>query len=262
MRRVKLFQFRHCPFCEKVRLVLAAKSISYSVQEVTPGIGQFELFRLSGQRQVPVLQDGAEVVAGSFAIAQYLETTTPTPPLLPGDASLKARVLLWENWADTSLVSGVRLALLQAASQDPHLRKALLPVATPGPLKELMGAIPGPLAAGMSQTLGRECRQQLHRSLEQLTVVVGASDALVGEVGTLADIAVAAHLYGLRFPESAGADLAGRGVPGIADNPGFEPLFAWRDQVYTAMGRSTSEEPPASHTASTTASIHTPGNDV
>ena len=223
--------------------MLAAKSVSYNVQEVTPGIGQLEVFRLSGQRQVPVLQDGAEVVAGSAAIAQYLETAAPEVSLLPADPQRKARVLLWENWADTGLVGGVRVALLEATGRDPQLRKALLPVATPAPLRELVAVFPGYLAAGVSQTLGRERRQQLNRSLEQLTVLVGAGDTLVGDGQdgdgpTLADIAVAAHLYGLRFPQSAGADLAGRGVPGIADNPVYEPLFAWRDRVYAAVGRS------------------------
>ena len=57
---MQLYQFRHSSFCEKVRLVLAAKAISYSVVEVLPGIGQWELFQQTGQRQVPVLQTGNE----------------------------------------------------------------------------------------------------------------------------------------------------------------------------------------------------------
>ena len=60
---MELFQFRHSAFCEKVRLILAAKGQPYDVREVTPGIGQLELFRLSGQRQVPVLLDGGETIA-------------------------------------------------------------------------------------------------------------------------------------------------------------------------------------------------------
>ncbi|MEY4746433.1 MAG: hypothetical protein RLZZ442_1025, partial [Cyanobacteriota bacterium] len=74
---MQLHQFRHSAFCEKVRLVLAAKRLDYTVVEVTPGIGQLELFRLSGQRQVPVLVDGAEVIADSTAIALYLERHHP-----------------------------------------------------------------------------------------------------------------------------------------------------------------------------------------
>jgi glutathione S-transferase len=52
---LELHQFRHSAFCEKVRLLLAAKQLPYSVVEVVPGLGQVQLYRLSGQRQVPVL---------------------------------------------------------------------------------------------------------------------------------------------------------------------------------------------------------------
>ena len=76
---LELHQFRHSAFCEKVRLVLAAKGLPYNVVEVTPGVGQVELYRLSGQRQVPGLVDGPEVIADSTAIAQYLERHTPAP---------------------------------------------------------------------------------------------------------------------------------------------------------------------------------------
>ena len=47
---MELYQFRHSAFCEKVRLVLAVKGLDYTVVEVSPGLGQLELFRLSGQR--------------------------------------------------------------------------------------------------------------------------------------------------------------------------------------------------------------------
>ena len=46
---MELFQFRHSAFCEKVHLLLAAKGLSYSVKDVTPGVGQIELFQLTGQ---------------------------------------------------------------------------------------------------------------------------------------------------------------------------------------------------------------------
>ena len=131
---LQLHQFRHSAFCEKVRLVLAAKQLHYTVVEVLPGLGQLQLFRLSGQRQVPVLVDGAAVVADSTAIALHLEQRQPAPALLPADPAQRARVLLLEDWADTTLAAGCRLALVQAAAADPVLRTALLPEATPAPL--------------------------------------------------------------------------------------------------------------------------------
>jgi glutathione S-transferase len=105
---LELHQFRHSAFCEKVRLILAAKGLAYSVVEVTPGLGQLQLLRLSGQRQVPVLVDGAEVITDSSAIALYLEDQVAEPALLPVDPAERARVLLLEDWADTALAGGVR----------------------------------------------------------------------------------------------------------------------------------------------------------
>jgi hypothetical protein len=144
---LQLHQFRHSAFCEKVRLVLAAKRLDYTVVEVLPGLGQWQLFRLSGQRQVPVLVDGAEVIADSTAISLHLEARHPEPALLPADPRERAQVLLLEDWADTALAAGCRLALVQAAATDPVLRSALLPDSTPGPLRQLVSNLPSAVMA-------------------------------------------------------------------------------------------------------------------
>ncbi|MEB3297198.1 MAG: glutathione S-transferase family protein [Cyanobacteriota bacterium] len=231
-----LHQFRHSAFCEKVRLVLAAKRLSYSVVEVLPGIGQLELFRLSGQRQVPVLVDGDQAVADSTAIALYLERLHPHPALLPSDPQLKARVLLLEDWADTTLASGCRLALVQGAAADPMLRSALLPESTPGPLRQLVAGLPGAVGEVVAGAVAGGEREHLQANLALLADLVNAGSYLVGEKLSLADLAVAAQLSLLLFPASAGAPLAGHGVAGLADNPMLEPLFRWRDRI-TAEAR-------------------------
>jgi glutathione S-transferase len=232
---IQLHQFRHSAFCEKVRLVLAVKRLPYTVVEVTPGLGQLALFRLSGQRQVPVLVDGPEVIADSSAIAQYLEANNPSPALLPADPGERARVLLLEDWADTALASGCRLALVQAAATDPVLRSALLPDSTPGPLRQLVSNLPsevmGSVGEAFDSMLGAGERQRLLANLEQLAVLADAQPYLVGSSLSLADVAVAAQLGLLLFPVSSGAPLAGCGVSGIADHPLLQPLFSWRDRI-------------------------------
>lgn len=224
---MQLHQFRQSPFCDKVRLVLAAKGLQYEIVEVNPGLGQVALFRLSGQRQVPVLVDGETVVADSTAIALHLERQHPEPSLLPADPELRARTLLLEDWADTALAAGVRRALLQAAATDPGLRALLLPDATPGPLRQLLNAVPAGLGSAADTAwdslFGAAERQQLQRSLEQLLTLVSAQPYLVGQALSLADLAVVAQLSWLR-PQ-------GLAVPGLGDNPLLEPLFNWRDQI-------------------------------
>jgi glutathione S-transferase len=232
---MKLHQFRHSAFCEKARLLLALKGISYSVVEVLPGLGQMELLRQSGQRQVPVLQDGSQWIADSTAIALYLERLQPQPPLLPADPAARAQVRLLEDWADTTLAAEARLAFLQAALGDADLRAALLPDSTPTPLRQLAGSLPSGLLGRLGQLLPLE-GTALQASLEQLTQLLQARPWLVGDQPSLADLAVAAQLYPLRFPAAAGPELACRGVPGIADQPHFEPLFQWRDDLYRLLG--------------------------
>ena len=69
---LELHQFRHSAFCLKVRMVLQAKGLSFRTVEVTPGIGQVAVFRLSGQRQVPVLVDAGVGTASDATIAMEL----------------------------------------------------------------------------------------------------------------------------------------------------------------------------------------------
>ena len=234
---LELHQFRHSAFCEKVRLLLAFKQLPFTTVEVTPGVGQLELYRLSGQRQVPVLVDGSEVIADSTAIALHLEQKYPEPALLPADPAQRAQVLLLEDWADTALAAGARLALVQAAALDSQLRDGLLPDATPSGLRSLLGSIPGGMLSGVGQVLDASALQQLRHNLEQLTVLVEAQPYLVGAELSLADLAVMGQLSLIKFPASAGSPLAGRGLAGLADDPSLAPLWSWRDRLDQQLAR-------------------------
>jgi glutathione S-transferase len=239
---LELHQFRHSAFCLKVRMVLQAKGLSYRTVEVTPGIGQVAVFRLSGQRQVPVLVDGDMVLADSSTISRHLDLAGGEPALLPADAKQAAQVHLIEDWADTTLAAGGRACLVQAAALDPELRVALLPDDVPDPLRSVMGAIPGGWVNSVSELVNQGERTALLASLEQLAASVEASPWLVGETMTMADLAVAAQLSLLRFPQSAGSPLAGRGVPGLSDHPKLQALFQWRDQLELKLMERTLEE--------------------
>ena len=239
---LELHQFRHSAFCLKVRMVLQAKGLSYRTVEVTPGVGQVAVFRLSGQRQVPVLVDGDTVLADSTAIALHLEERGADPALLPTDSREAAQVRLLEDWADTTLAAAVRLALVQAAALDPRLRVALLPDDLPDPIRTVMGAIPGGWVSNVTELVNQNDRADLLATLEQLSASVQAKPWLVGEAMSLADLAVAAQLSLLRFPASSGAALAGKGVPGLSDHPKLQPLFQWRDQLELRLMERTLEE--------------------
>ena len=212
-------------------MALQAKGLSFREVEVTPGIGQISLFRLSGQRQVPVLVDGDEVVSDSSAICRYLEALRPEPPLIPSDPQQRAQMQLIEDWADTTLAAAVRAALLQAAADDAQLRDVLLPDDVPSPVRQVMSGLPGGWLSSLGELLGQEQRASMLSSLCAVADGLDLNGCLVGDAISLADIAVGAQLSLLRFPASAGSSLAGRGVPGISDHPRPQDLFRWRDQL-------------------------------
>ena len=234
---LELHQFRHSAFCLKVRMVLQFKGLTYREIEVTPGLGQFAVFRLSGQRQVPVLVEGDEVVADSSAISRYLERQQPDPALIPTDPQQAAQAHLIEDWADTTLARVARTCLVQAATIDPGLLMALLPGDVPEPVRQAMGAVPGGWLNGLTDVLSHGERAELLSSLEKIAELLETSQWLVGEAISLADLAVAAQLSLLRFPPSAGAELAGKGVPGLSDHPRLQPLFDWCEKLDLSLFR-------------------------
>ena len=89
---LELYQFEMSHYAEKIRLILDYKGLDYRKIEVTPGVGQIELYQLSGQRQVPVLKDGSEIIADSTAIAEYLDKKYPDKPLIPSEPKQKGSV--------------------------------------------------------------------------------------------------------------------------------------------------------------------------
>ena len=62
----------------------SCKKLQYRVEEVTPGIGQFEIFKLSGQKQVPVIVDSNDqVINDSSTICEYIDKKNDNNPLFP-----------------------------------------------------------------------------------------------------------------------------------------------------------------------------------
>lgn len=76
---LELYQFELSPYSEKVRLILDYKGLEYQKIEVTPGVGQVEIYRISGQKQLPVLKDGSTVIADSTEIALHTQHPSTRP---------------------------------------------------------------------------------------------------------------------------------------------------------------------------------------
>ncbi len=240
---LELYQFEASTFAEKVRFILDYKQLPYKKVEVTPGVGQVDIFRLSGQRQVPVLKDNETVVADSTAIALYLDKKYPERPILPDDSKIKGISLLMEDWADESLAPNARKAMIGAFKQHPNFRTALLPSTTPELFRNLVGSVPGDLLNLVGTGVGfgpddiKTAIAALKQNLESLCwMLQDDRPYLLGEQPTLADFAVAALTMYIKFPSSQYVDLpdgiCGKGVPGLADVPEYQLFFDWRDRLY------------------------------
>ncbi len=239
---LELYQFEISQYSEKVRLILDYKGLPYKKIEVTPGVGQLEVYKISGQRQVPVLKDGDTVISDSTEIALYLDRKYPEKPILPIDSLQRGQCLLIEEWADESIGIKGRKAFLGALNKNANFRKSILPKQTPDILKNLIGAVPGEFLDILGSTVGtggdalKEAEKGLKQDLEALTLILEKKPYLVTDHPTLADLAVAGLSIILKMPGGNYLDIPeefkGKGIPGIADNSAYEIFFNWRDRLY------------------------------
>jgi len=262
---LELYQFELSHYCEKIRFILDYKGLEYRKVEVTPGMGQLDLFKMSGQRQVPVLKDGNEVIADSTAIAQYLDQKYPDRPIYPLDPKQRALCLILEEWADESIGSNARKSMLGAFSQNSTFRTAALPSSTPAFLRTLVESVPQEaidvlgFGAGFGADSVKKAHKAMQQNLEALCLLLADSSYLVADHPTLADFAVAGLSMYVKFPTGNYVDipegLKGKGVPGLADNPAYEIFWAWRDRLYADFRKVGQVSRPASSSAPTSINI-------
>jgi glutathione S-transferase len=90
---VNLYDAARCPYCARVRMVLAEKGIAYETTEIDLGNRPDWLYELNPSGKVPVLDDGF-VLPESAVIMEYLEERYPEPALLPADVTARAQARL------------------------------------------------------------------------------------------------------------------------------------------------------------------------
>ena len=120
---IKLYDFLPCPFGQKVRIVLAEKSLNYELAPIDITKGEQrrpEFLRLNPYGRVPVLVDEDTIVYDSTIINEYLDDEYPDPPMLPRIeySSLRARARLFEDFADTSFTPQVGQLMVEMAKAE------------------------------------------------------------------------------------------------------------------------------------------------
>lgn len=105
---IRLYDFPQSPYCQKVRLMLAEKDLSYEkvlVDLMKSEQRTAEFLRLNPYGKVPVLIDDDEVLYDSTVINEYLEDEYPHPPLMPTQSGERARARIFEDFADNSFTA-------------------------------------------------------------------------------------------------------------------------------------------------------------
>lgn len=171
------------PFVRKVLVMLTEKNLPWELEEVNVFDPPDWFVELSPARRIPVLRDRSIATAGiagtiadSSAICGYLERKYPEPALYPQDPMAYGRALWFEEYADTLLAARIGFGLLRTL------------VAAP--------------ARGQPPDLQR-ARKTYHEDLPPLFSYldgeIGPREFIVGERFSIADIALAAQLSGMRI---------------------------------------------------------------
>jgi glutathione S-transferase len=93
---VILYDAARCPYCARVRIALAEKSLGYEPVEIDLSDRPAWLYAKNPSGMVPVLEeDGGFVLPESLVIMEYLEERFPEPSLWPADPAERALGRLW-----------------------------------------------------------------------------------------------------------------------------------------------------------------------
>jgi glutathione S-transferase len=106
------------PFVRKVRVVLAEKGITYTLDPVSPFAPSEDFLAISPLKRIPVLRDESEgpdaTLPDSSAICAYLERKYPATPVYPTQPFAYGRAL----WLG-SMPTATSLARLAAVYSGP-----------------------------------------------------------------------------------------------------------------------------------------------
>jgi glutathione S-transferase len=171
-RAMKLYQVTGCPFAHRARIVLEEKRLPYDVAYYEPRNRPAELGAVSPDARSPTLFDdgGNTRVWDSLVVVEYLDERYPEVPLMPKDAAARARVRLWMREVDAKLVPAM----------GPIVEEVVYKAGEPRDESKVQAAI-----------------TQFHNGLVQWQARLEQQTFLVGNMFTLADIALFTPIAGM-----------------------------------------------------------------
>jgi len=94
-----LYDAPRCPYCARVRIVLAEKDVPYETVVIDLADRPAWLYEKNPTGKVPVLEEDGWALPESAVIAEYLDERFPEPALLPADPGERAiaRLLVFRH---------------------------------------------------------------------------------------------------------------------------------------------------------------------
>ena len=160
---LELHQFRHSPYCLKVRMALAAKKLEYRTVEITPAIGQIDIFQKTGQKKLPVLFDKETTIHDSSSIIRHLEKIEIEPKLIPESLKEASQAQIIENWADTTLAKSIKIVFLEELTKNPILISSLFDNEISDSMQKLLLNIPTKIASQISGLINQKEKESLKK---------------------------------------------------------------------------------------------------
>jgi glutathione S-transferase len=87
---ITLYDAARCPYCARVRIVLAEKGIPHEPVEIDLANRPSWIYEKNATGRVPVLEEDTFVLPESHLIMEYLDERYPEPALAPLDPALRA----------------------------------------------------------------------------------------------------------------------------------------------------------------------------
>lgn len=193
-----LFGSSFSPFVRKVMVYASEKGLELPVKNVVIGDQNPDFRRASPFGKMPAFTDGDFAISDSTAIITYLEAKHPSPAMLPAEPESRARVIWFEEFADTIMAAIV--------------------------FKCFFNRVVGPifLKQGGNEDLAIEGEAvDLPLVLNYLeSVAPDAGGFLVGDSLTLADIAVASPFVNYDHARCA------------VDKAAYPRTYAWLEHIH------------------------------
>ncbi len=109
MTELTLYGAHISPYVRKTRLLLAHKELKYNHVVVVPRQAEQpeEFKQHSPLGKIPLLKYGNHYIPDSSVICQFIDREFPDIPMVPADNLLAARVLWFEEYADSFMTASI-----------------------------------------------------------------------------------------------------------------------------------------------------------